>query len=85
MTVPRSMLPAGRGRATAKSLDEKGPTTVKKDYQTTAATEATADEIVMPEAVTVAMAELTGAVNEGLLALAVGAGVGCRGVRWWNS
>jgi len=48
---------------------------MKKDYQTTAATRATAEELVMPEAVSVAMAELTGAVKEGLLALAVGAGL----------
>lgn len=46
-----------------------------KDYQTKVATAATVDDIVMPEAVSVAMAELTGAVKEGLLALAVGAGL----------
>ena len=48
---------------------------MKKNYQTEAATRATVDEIVLPETVTVAMAELAGAVREGLLALAVGAGL----------
>ncbi len=48
---------------------------MKKDYQKVAAAATTADELVMPEAVSVAMAELTGAVKEGLLALAVGAGL----------
>ena len=46
-----------------------------KNYQTTAAPSATGDEFVMPGAVSVAMAELAGAVKEGLLALAVGAGL----------
>jgi putative transposase len=43
---------------------------VKKNYQTTTPA-APIDELVMPEAVTLAMSELTGAVKEGLLALAV--------------
>ena len=47
---------------------------MKKNYQTTTAA-APINELVMPEAVTVAMADLTGAVKEGLLALAVGAGL----------
>jgi hypothetical protein len=47
---------------------------VKKNYQTTGAA-APIDAMVMPEAVTLAMSELTGAVKEGLLALAVGAGL----------
>jgi transposase-like protein len=47
-----------------------------KNYQTTPVTSATVvDDLLMPEAVSVAMAELTGAVKEGLLALAVGAGL----------
>jgi len=46
---------------------------MKKTYQTRAAAAAT-DEVVMPESVTLAMADLAGAVEEGLLALAVGAG-----------
>jgi putative transposase len=45
-----------------------------KDYQKTAAP-AAMTELVMPDAVSVAMSELTGAVKEGLLALAVGAGL----------
>lgn len=47
---------------------------MKKDYQTTAATEATAEQLVMLGALSLAMADLAGAVKEGLLALAVGAG-----------
>ena len=48
---------------------------MKKTYQTSAAPVAT-DELVMPESVTLAMADLAGTVKEGLLALAVGAGFG---------
>jgi putative transposase len=47
---------------------------VKKNYQTSTVA-APIGELVMPEAVTLAMSELTGAVKEGLLALAVGAGL----------
>src|SRR5713226_5143683 len=47
---------------------------MKKNYQTDAA-RAAVSEIVVPDAVTLAMSELTGAVKEGLLALAVGAGL----------
>src|SRR4051794_1208575 len=47
---------------------------MKKDYQTRTAAAATAVEAVMPDAVTVTLAELTGSLREGLLALAVGAG-----------
>ena len=56
-------IPSGRCRATAKSLDEKGTTTDEKDHQTTAAAAATVEELAMPEAVSLAMAELTGAVK----------------------
>jgi putative transposase len=56
-----------------KNTDEKGTTTMK-DYQTKAAS-AAMTEFAMPDAVSVAMSELTGAVKEGLLALAVGAGL----------
>ncbi len=52
---------------------------MKKDYQTSAA-RAAMSEIVMPDVVSVAMSELTGAVREGLLALAVGAGLQVMGV-----
>jgi putative transposase len=48
---------------------------VKKNYQTKVAPGAITDELVLPATVTVAMAELAGAVREGLLALAVGAGL----------
>lgn len=48
---------------------------MKKNYQTKAVSDAMADEFVLPETVTLAMAELAGAVREGLLALAVGAGL----------
>lgn len=47
---------------------------MKKNYQTNAARVAMS-EIVVPDAVSVAMSELTGAMREGLLALAVGAGL----------
>jgi putative transposase len=52
---------------------------MKKDYQTHAPRGAMS-EIVMPDTVCVAMSELTGAVREGLLALAVGAGLQVMGV-----
>ncbi len=45
-----------------------------KDYQTET-TRAATGEVVVPEAVSVAMGELVGAMREGLLALAVGAGL----------
>jgi putative transposase len=48
---------------------------MNKNYQTTTVPDATFEGFVMPEAVSVAMAELAGAVKEGLLALAVGAGL----------
>jgi putative transposase len=47
---------------------------MKKNYQTGAA-RAAMSEVVVPDAVSVAMSELTGAMREGLLALAVGAGL----------
>jgi putative transposase len=47
---------------------------MKKDYQMRNAAAATAVEAVMPDAVSVTLAELAGSLREGLLALAVGAG-----------
>jgi putative transposase len=47
---------------------------VKNNYQTNA-TRAATREVVVPDSVSVAMAELAGAMREGLLALAVGAGL----------
>jgi len=47
---------------------------MKKDYQTKTAAVATAVEAVMPNAVSVTLAELAGSLREGLLALAVGTG-----------
>jgi putative transposase len=47
---------------------------MKKNYQTKTAAGATAVEAVMPDSVTVTLAELAGSLREGLLALAVGAG-----------
>jgi len=47
---------------------------VKKDYQTNAAPAVT-DELAMPDAVSIAMRELADTVREGLLAMAVGAGL----------
>ena len=48
---------------------------MKKDYQTKAAPAAT-EPLLMPDTVTLAMADLAESVKEGLLALAVGAGFG---------
>lgn len=48
---------------------------MKKNYQKTTASAGTSDELVLPDAVTVTMAEIGGAVNEGLLALAVATGL----------
>jgi hypothetical protein len=45
-----------------------------KDYQTKATVVATAVEAVMPDAVSVTLAETAGSLREGLLALAVGTG-----------
>jgi putative transposase len=47
---------------------------MKKDYQTKTASAATAVEAMMPDAVSVTLAELAGSLREGLLALAVGTG-----------
>ncbi len=47
---------------------------MKKDYQTKSSSRATAEAVVLPASVTLAMAELAENVREGLLALAVGAG-----------
>jgi len=46
-----------------------------KDYQKKTAVAVTSAELVLPDAVTVAMAEIGGAVKEGLLALAVATGL----------
>jgi putative transposase len=48
---------------------------MSKNYQKKAAPVGTDAEVVLPEAVTVAMAEIGGAVREGLLALAVATGL----------
>ena len=64
----------GVGR-TAKYTDSKGTTTVKKDYQKDNNAAATAVEATMPDIVTVTLAELAGSLREGLLAMAVGAGL----------
>ena len=65
----------GVGR-TAKYTDtDKGTTTVKKDYQKNNAAAAAAVEAAMPEAVTIALAEIAGSLREGLLAMAVGTGL----------
>ena len=57
---------------------------MKKTYQTSAASVGT-DELVMPESVTLAMADLAETVKEGLLALAVGAGFGIMQVMMQDS
>lgn len=48
---------------------------MKKNYQTKAASAATTGEISMPDRVSVAMAELADEMKQGLLAMAVGAGM----------
>ena len=48
---------------------------MKKNYQTKNGPRATTGEVVLPASVTLAMAELADSVREGLLALAVGAGL----------
>ena len=48
---------------------------MKKDYQTKAALAATDGLVAVPDTVSLAMAELADTVREGLLALAVGAGL----------
>jgi transposase-like protein len=48
---------------------------MKKNYQTKTAPVVTAAEVAVPERVTLAMGELAGAVEEGLLALAVATGL----------
>ncbi len=48
---------------------------MKKDYQKKTASAVTGAELVLPDAVTVAMAEIGDAVKEGLLALAVATGL----------
>jgi putative transposase len=48
---------------------------VKNNYQTNATRAAMTAEVVIPDGVSVAMADLAGAMREGLLALAVGAGL----------
>lgn len=46
-----------------------------KNYQKKNASRATADELALPDAVSVAMADIAGSVKDGLLALAVAAGL----------
>lgn len=48
---------------------------MKKNYQTNAASAATVPELVMPDVIGIAMGDIADAVREGLLALAVGAGL----------
>ncbi len=57
---------------------------MKKDYQTKAAAAAT-EQLVLPDTVTLAMADLAETVKEGLLALAVGAGFGVMDVMMQES
>src|SRR5829696_2069691 len=66
----------GRCRATTKLLDQKGNRHMPKDTHSTLPADA---ELVLPERVTIALAELAGAAREGLLALAVGTGLGVLG------
>lgn len=58
----------------AKTLNEKG-TTVSNNYQNKRARTSAELRVAMPETVSVAMAEIAEDMQEGLLALAVGAGL----------
>jgi putative transposase len=71
---PARCLPRGRCRASAKKFDKKG-TAVTKNYQTKAPMTSAELRHAMPETVSVAMSEIAENVQEGLLALAVGAGM----------
>src|SRR5450759_3652586 len=66
-------LPAGRCRAFARTPTSEGTTTMRNNYQTNASFAAT--DVVLPDAVSVTLTELAGAVKQGLLALAVGVGL----------
>lgn len=58
-----------------QNTDSKGTTTVKKDYQNQNALAASAVQAAMPDSVSVTLADLADSLREGLLALAVGAGM----------
>ena len=58
----------------AKTPTKKG-TTVTKNYQKTMPKTSTAPEVAVPDAVTISMKEIAEDMREGLLALAVGAGL----------
>src|SRR6476469_4231661 len=69
---PAVDLPCGRCRAFRQEHHQKGTTTVKKSSQNQPVDATT---LAFPEHVSVAMAEIAEHVGEGLLALAVGAGL----------
>src|SRR5664280_669344 len=58
----------------AKTTTKKG-TTVTKNYQKTMPKTSTGPEVAVPDAVTISMGEIAEDMREGLLALAVGAGL----------
>ena len=58
----------------AKTPTKKG-TTVTKNYQKTMPKTSTGPEVAVPDAVTISMKEIAEDMREGLLALAVGAGL----------
>lgn len=71
---PARCLPGGRCRASAKKFDKKG-TAVTKNYQMRTSMTSAELRLGLPESVSVAMSEIAEDMQEGLLALAVGAGL----------
>jgi len=72
---PAQLLPRGRCWASAKDTQREKGTAVNKNYQKKMPVAPDAHGLAVPEHVTVAMAEIVGDMREGLLALAVGAGL----------
>jgi len=71
---PAGALPAGRSRVIRQEHHEKG-TAVTKTYQSKPAGASAPAEVPVPEQVTIALGEIVESAQEGLLALAVGAGL----------
>ena len=71
---PAGALPAGRSRVIRQEHHEKG-TAVTKTYQSKPVGASAPAEVPVPEQVTIALGEIVESAREGLLALAVGAGL----------
>ena len=70
VAVPARGLPSGRPRVSTTTTESEGTATMK-DYQT----ESLDASIPLPTSVSVAMGDIAGTMREGLLAMAVGAGL----------